>query len=94
MVWITAGQSQIKLDFSHVRVLTMWLLPTTHVVCSYYTVVVVQYSCIVSDHENNQSTHIYIYEPYKNSKTFTTHLRFWRPHIYYPVLLLFRRKNK
>ena len=31
MVWITAGQPQINLDFSPVRMLTMWLLHT-HVV--------------------------------------------------------------
>ena len=57
-------------------------MATTHVVYSYYTVLIlVLYSAC--DHENNQSTHIYMYEPNKNSKTVTTHSRFWRPHIYY-----------
>ena len=40
MVWITADQSQINLDFSPVGMLTMWLLRTsyiaTHVVYSHY----------------------------------------------------------
>ena len=34
MVWITADQSQINLDFSPVRMVMMWLL-RTHVVYSY-----------------------------------------------------------
>ena len=31
MVWITANQSQIDLDFSPVRMLTMWLLRTSSI---------------------------------------------------------------
>ena len=31
MVWITADQSQINLDFSPVRMVTMWLLRTPYI---------------------------------------------------------------
>ena len=55
MVWITADQSQINLDFSPVRMLTMWLLRTSYKSYYEYTVVVLYSEC---DHENNQSTHI------------------------------------
>ena len=45
----------INLDFSPVRMLTMWLLRTSYKSYYEYTVVVLYSEC---DHENNQSTHI------------------------------------
>ena len=54
MVWITADQSHINLDFSPVRMLTMWLLRTSYIATTPQYTVVVPYS--ESDHENNRST--------------------------------------
>ena len=54
MAWITADQSQINLDFSPVRMLTMWLLRTSYIATIQYdTVVILLYS--ECDHENNQA---------------------------------------
>ena len=44
MVWITAEQSQTNLEFSPVRMLTMWLLHTSYIAMYEYYTVVVLYS--------------------------------------------------
>ena len=61
MKWITADQSQIR--FQSCSYANNVAIPRT----SYYTAVLPLYS--EWNHENNQSTHIYIYEPHNNSKT-------------------------
>ena len=87
MVWKTADQSQIVFDFSPVRMLTMWL----HVLYSYYTVVILYSEC---DHENNQSTHIYVWTIQKRKNC--SHSDFGGRIFTTPeyILLLFRRKKK
>ena len=61
---------------------------SAQLVYSYTSVVVL---LLYSDHKNNQSTHIRMYEPYKNSKNY---YQFKVLEAYFPLLLLFRRKKK
>ena len=85
MVWITADQSQINLDVSPVRMLTM---ATTHVVYSYYTTVVLMYSERVITKTIKALTYVRTIQKLKNS--FVPIKILGAAYL----LLLFRRKKK
>ena len=74
-------------------------MAATHVVYSYYTVPGSSTTAVlrVRPRKQSQSDHIlvYMYEPYKNSKTVATHSRFLEAAylLLLTLLLLFRRKK-
>ena len=58
-IWITADQSQINLDSSPVRMLTMWLLRTLYIATTMVYSSNTLYSCIMSVTTKTKHSHIY-----------------------------------
>ena len=91
MVWITADQSQINLDFSPVRKLTMWLLVLreSYIAIHSEVLVVLYNSEWVRSRKQSKHSHVWTIQKLKNCYD-----PFKILEAAYLLLLLFRRKKK